>query len=434
MAPLSVQFEWEPADGVTHPALAATWGRIEIHVAGRCITTVYDRRTGGTRSGVYGPAMLVAEWMVRNFWFLLYECAPTDERRGRGWRRRHSLAGARGGTSLPDLMLFRDEQLVVADWVASSDDEGQPVRFVDTGHAELEPRDIRQALTTTVDDIVERLRAVNHPDAAALREDWGTILDTSGDDLALCARAARLGVDALDDSELTPDLESCLGGALGDLPEITRNDVLDAHVGTAPALKATVAAVRDLVVNGGNAPLRAGTRSVDVPVSWSGRAFQTGYASARALREHIALEVGRVDLDALFVKLGLRGAYQECAPLAAHAQHLGALVGMSPRGAPRIFAAPRRSKDARFQQARCLFALGADAAKDAPRAVTAAGTRLQAASRAFAAELLAPADHLRERLAGGIDDERVEGLADELGVAPTVIERQIQNHGIAAER
>src|SRR5207253_2197151 len=109
MSPLVFKFEWEPAEGVSHPGLAATFARMEIHVGDHCVTRVHDPRNGATRDGVYGPAMVLAEWIVRNLWFLLFESAPS-EARGASWRRRHSLFTGREGTSLPDLVLFRDER------------------------------------------------------------------------------------------------------------------------------------------------------------------------------------------------------------------------------------------------------------------------------------------------------------------------------------
>jgi hypothetical protein len=428
---LTFAIEWEPAAGVTHAGLAATWARIEIRVGGRCVTTVHDIRTGATRSAVYGPAMLVAEWIVRNFWFLLYECAPAEPR-GHAWRRRHSLAAAREGQSLPDLVLFRDERMVVAEWGASGAD-GLPVRFVESGREDLEPADARRTLAAAVDAILEQLRTVNHPDATALRADWDTIADMSGDDLVICSRAARLGVDALDPGDHSDELESCLRGALADLPEPTCNDVLDAQIREPHALASTVATVRDLVVNGAKPALCAGTRDLGLTVRWGLPAYRVGYAAARMLREKHGAPEGAVDLESLFRQLGLRDAYHDHPPLAEHVQQLQALVGSSPAGAPQMFAAPRPRKHARFLQARCLFAIAAGAAKDAPRALTNAGTRLQVASRAFAAELLAPADLLRARMAQGVDDERVEALADELGVATTVIDHQIRNHGLTPD-
>jgi hypothetical protein len=432
MADLTFRIEWEPTEGVSHPVLAATWARIEIRLGDRCVTTVHDTRTGATRSGVYGPAALIAEWIVRNFWFVLFE-GPPAEVRGHAWRRRHSLAAAREGTSLPDLMLFRDERNVVAEWVASSGDDGLPVRFVEAGRAELEPAQARLALATAVDAVVDRLRTVEHPDAAALRSDWDTIAEMSGSDLALCSRAARLGLDALDAEELTENLESCLVGAMSDLPETTRNDVLDAQIRAPEALASTIATVRDLVLPAAQPALSAGTRDIGVSVQWAMPAYRVGYAAARRIREQAGLPTRAVDLTALFQSLGLEGLHQDHQPLAEHVHQLQALVGASPSGAPRMFVAPRPHRHSRFLLARGLFAIAAGAAKDAPRALTNAGTRLQAASRAFAAELLAPASLLRSRIADGVDDERVEALADELDVSPAVIAHQITNHGLSGQ-
>ncbi len=431
MERLSFDIQWEQAEGVTHPGLAASWARTVIRVGGRSVTMVQDTRTNASRTAIYGPAMLLAEWAVRNFWFLLNE-AEHAEARGYAWRRRHSLAAAREGTSLPDLRIFRDEHAVVAEWVARTDAHHLPVRFVDQGRAELEPTQARAALSELVDTVLERLRDIVSPDIDALRADWESTLEVSGEDLHLCERAARLGLDALDESQLSPDLESCLRGAVDDLPRVTANDVLDAQIREAAALASAVASVRDLTVNGGMPPLRAGSRDLEIQVPSGHRPYVTGYAAAKALRTKHHLPVGKVDLDRLAGHLGLD--IKEHPPLGKHGSHLQGLVGESPTGAPLLYVAPRRKEPARFLQARGLFAMLAGATREGPRALTSAGTTLQAAGRAFAAELLAPAEFLVDRVADGYDDDVVEQLAEELEVAVPVIVRQLENlerHGLS---
>ena len=60
-------------------------------------------------------------------------------------------------------------------------------------------------------------------------------------------------------------------------------------------------------------------------------------------------------------------------------------------------------------------------------------TDRQAQSRAFAAQFLAPADSLRARLDGEfLDEEKIDDLGYEFGVAGHVIRHQIENHGLAA--
>jgi len=105
-------------------------------------------------------------------------------------------------------------------------------------------------------------------------------------------------------------------------------------------------------------------------------------------------------------------------------------IGLSPQDRPRLLTRPQRTTHERFLVGRGLFALISGETATAPRLLTNAGTAMQAASRAFAAELLAPAAALRKRSAGAFDDERTEELAQEFGVATRVIEYQVENHAL----
>ena len=63
--------------------------------------------------------------------------------------------------------------------------------------------------------------------------------------------------------------------------------------------------------------------------------------------------------------------------------------------------------------------------------MTHAVTRDQQASRAFAAELLAPIDYIKAQTSGNkLHYQRVFDLATELGVEPGVVSKQAQNNGI----
>ena len=109
---------------------------------------------------------------------------------------------------------------------------------------------------------------------------------------------------------------------------------------------------------------------------------------------------------------------------------LAALVGSDSEGYPRIVEQPGRPESYQYRLARALYFV-----PDVERVVTA---RLvtrgfgwdQNASRAFAEELLAPADLLDQ-----VDDsptyESIGNLAQQLNVSRWVIEHQLENHGIA---
>ena len=64
------------------------------------------------------------------------------------------------------------------------------------------------------------------------------------------------------------------------------------------------------------------------------------------------------------------------------------------------------------------------------RLLTRANDWQQSASRAFAAELLAPAAALSGRLANACAWDQQGQLADEFQVSPMVIAHQIENHGL----
>lgn len=64
--------------------------------------------------------------------------------------------------------------------------------------------------------------------------------------------------------------------------------------------------------------------------------------------------------------------------------------------------------------------------------LTSMNTVRQAQSRAFAAELLAPAESLRTRLADrGAEEDVIHDLGQEFDVSTWVIKHQISNHGLA---
>ena len=67
-----------------------------------------------------------------------------------------------------------------------------------------------------------------------------------------------------------------------------------------------------------------------------------------------------------------------------------------------------------------------------PGLLSSLSTDSQAQSRAFAAEFLAPAAALRQRLPRpSAEPERADDLAQEFGVSSHLIRHQIENHNLA---
>ncbi|MBL7650490.1 MAG: hypothetical protein JNK74_30455, partial [Candidatus Hydrogenedentes bacterium] len=64
------------------------------------------------------------------------------------------------------------------------------------------------------------------------------------------------------------------------------------------------------------------------------------------------------------------------------------------------------------------------------RVATDAKTWRQRAQRAFAAELLAPIESIRQTLDGDFEADRIEQLARELDVSPFLVQSQLANNGL----
>jgi hypothetical protein len=109
-----------------------------------------------------------------------------------------------------------------------------------------------------------------------------------------------------------------------------------------------------------------------------------------------------------------------------------AITAPSPSEAPRLGITNRveREENRRFLVCRALSDLFA---LHKPSLVTSGQTEHQRRNRAFAAEFLAPAEAIRERVpAKHVSDEDLEDLAQEFRVSGFVIRHQIENHKLAA--
>jgi hypothetical protein len=137
---LEIRLEWLEAPGVKDAVLAKTWGRLEIHVSDsrmtlRCLTTCVHSKANSVQRGVYGSVFPLAEWIVENWWSLLFEPVRVPEYSGgreggtkprlRQWVQRHNLLAAREGGSLPDLTFYSDDNEVVACWFPDPEQEEQ---------------------------------------------------------------------------------------------------------------------------------------------------------------------------------------------------------------------------------------------------------------------------------------------------------------------
>lgn len=445
---IDFHIDWREAPGVRDPILADTWCALTIRIGGQVVTRIYDKRTQGWRDAVYGSVFPLCAWIVDNLWFLLYEPYRWASRYGsrdlarnpadRPWVHRHSLLAAREGGALPDVTLCRDGDAVLVRWLQDGDDNSHPfLRFVvRDGYARLDPDAVHGSLAGFVETVLARVADREEPEVAQVRDDWREIQTLAPDERDLCIWSARLGINAHYQDELSEEDAGRLEANIGQLGPLLAGDLLDAasigtleqdfewmeeaHSHAQRVSRGRAALLSSSSGNGARSSQRAPTT-----------AYAVGYDRARTLRVQSGIRGAMSDLPAFAYRLGWADT-PEVSTRTRPASPLHAVVDYGRGDVP--FMAYHTSSTPpgqRFLLARSLF-IEACSETVERRLVTDSHTWNQRASRAFAAELLAPAETLRQRISGSVVSDRdIASLAEEFVVDAELIERQIENHRLA---
>jgi len=445
---LDFEIEWLEAPGVTSKVLAQTWARLVItavDVDGKVLvlTRVLSSVARTERDAVYGSVFPLAEWIVENWWFLLHEPSRVPELRPArhlanqpkllDWARRHNLLAAVHGGAFPDLSIYQDRANIVVQWFADSDYEtiNRPVRFTGQGEVRLLSQDVERGFETFVQQVLSRLDSETDHEVERLREEWNAIQVSRQDEPNLCTWAASMGIDPYDANELTDDLVEILETRLPELDLDLRSDLVEAA--TAVTIHGDldwIRTVRDRL--GPSKTLRAGFQWLPTEQGSTIRsAHQWGYKVVQEFRETFALtDTPITDLPGLLHKCCQWPLDMDQRMPQPGATELKAMVAADSQGTPRVFRARNGHASHRFLLARAVYFVPLLQHGSQARLITNAFTWDQAASRAFAAELLAPATALRSRISGSVSPDEVEELAVEFEVSPVVIQHQIKNHHI----
>ena len=433
--------EWQDAPGVRDTVLARTWCRLAIEAGGRLVTDVLDDRSRSLRGGIYGSVFPLSQWIVENWWFLLNEsyrfpaaCGSRDLARtsgDRAWIQRHSMLAARQGGVLPDLTIYRDERSVVARWMPDSEDSSHPfLRFTGSGEVTMGPDEAKRGLAELVDQVLGRLEGFDDTEVGMLREEWTAILESREADREVCEWSARLGLDPHDPDELTDNQAETIMTLVAPLEDSVRNDLLDAE--QLQSLRADLEwldQARSVAANAGG-PLSPEPALSSI----EGRtAHELGYTCASTVRSHLSAPdrcepIG--DMEEILHRLGW--AQSPSRTLEPRPEGpLKVVLEQSDDGASVAVAPESDASGMRFGLARSIFLRHFSDSGCSRRLVTEAHTREQRASRAFAAEFLAPAAGLSRHIGERVSHGEIDHLAEHYEVSPSVVVHQIQNHRLA---
>ena len=413
------RFNWVDSARSLDSAERRTMAALSIDAGNATVTSVLDKRNGVYRDHVVVPLFHVAEWLVAHWWHLWNEIPDTGPQRP-GFGSRHDLAFAGDGFVLPHLEMITLSERVQMRWTRWKPRHA-PIEFVEEAEIQVGRVELETELRNIVDAVLERLRDFEDSQAAvcSLAGAWDAINTLDSDERDFSRAAALLGLDPFDvqDSEATaiaafwdrvaPAIrEEALASATEDTLSSVSNWLEEALESLGRVESGTEwAAIRDVI------------QSPPTTEPW-----RQGYELARSVRDEIGLGDGRFD----FPSQGPLALSHEVAELPS-----SRIQGLVAAHVPACITGLGSLPGQRFLLAR---AVGDYLSRPEPGAgiLSSLLTDRQARSRAFAAEFLAPAQSLSERLETGFADEQtIDDLGVEFGVSSYVIQHQIKNHKLA---
>ena len=418
-----IEYEWTNVAPSPDELSQRAMAKMCIRINGVAVTSVIDHhlKRPNKREYIIVPLHHVVEWIVSHWHHLFFEIADTTEQRS-GFDARHNLAFAGDGFVLPQLSISPTANDMNLRWTASRPDFTE-LEFIRTGESR-EPRDeVQEKLGALVDDVLSRFREANVPLAETERM-WEAIRGLDEEEEEFVRASALLGIDPFDVDQ--------------PIAELVMQFWSEVH----PALRedAMACATDANSIQRILGWLTSGLRIIedetkDDRTSWkimrrimkqshSSLPWQRGYGLAHSYQE---LRQNRGNQPNL-APINLPKIPRQM--LIAPAKRIQGLVDQH---SPACIITTRGEAADRFLAARALGAfLASKDDESAPSLLSTLATDFQAITRAFAAELLAPAENLRTYIReDGFHSSTVRDLAHIFRVSTHVISHQIANHKLA---
>lgn len=417
-------FEWNWLRGALDDLLEReTFAAVKLVLNGHAVTKLYDRLASGERDCVHVALYPLALALAENWWSVLYEPRKSDDG-GVSVEAHHALDACMNGFVFPGVSLWSagDEALVFD--ISDIQPEFSGVDFLPPQSRIF--HEAREAVEQNLFDLVESVaaRVSRKGEGARLHEAWERVRTSLGDreEHTYCLAAGRLGMDPYDpDSIDLTELASGLSDHLfSDICEAaTLEELPDAAGWTREGMDALDDAPEISLEGFPALP----------PLNPRRKVWEQGYEAARRLRGNLGMDsmTPRKTLDRIF-----GDAVSSDASARIGTAPTAAIEGLAGRrgSAARVAMAGTSARQRRSRLCRASYLACATPDGDAS-AVTTATTVHQQASRAFAAEMLAPADVLRD-LAGkeGLTPDKVEAYAYDAVCPERTVFWQAHNHGI----
>ena len=420
MSDLSITFDWTDFGSHDNPLIDGTFANLRIRCGQTAVIQVLDRKAQTIRDFITVPLYPIAEWIAANWWALLYECDSL----GKGgtqesFASRHSLRTAQEGFVMPELKICSEGEDTLFTWnpVRSAH---QNVEFIGRGSFRLPTADAAQQLESLVDAVLGRLSA-KKLESPWLANEWSAIQNSDPDESEFCRASGFLGLDPY---SMSQQVGNGIHEIWDTLPPGLRQDIFCASSGD--TLRAVGTWVNSIGIHADAMRRWSGVFEPDVPAN-ARAPWEIGYQLADDARRRFGLGVGDlVDLENI-PDMKMRFIRADSPPIPS----IEGLMCVRENNEALYYTARQRPESRRFLAARGLMGW----LYGQPDVISLLSTTLdrrQQQQRAFAAEFLAPADAIRERITTRqTTEEQIIELAAHFQVSDFVILHQLKNHRIA---
>lgn len=416
---LEIEFRWVDSGPSIDQLSSVTMAELKITLGGSVLTSHIDRRTHTHGDGITVPLYPVAEWLASWWWPIFHEYGEWSVDVDPEYVQRHDLAFAGAGFVYPSVLLQPTGRfLEVRSRHAAR--EHSSIEFVREANAQVPLEQAKAELAKVIDAVVEQLQR-NGMDGSELELDWNAFSRLSPGELAFSEAAGQFGLDPFDTTD--EDAEAIVRLTRDTEPSL-RDDLfsLGPPRSAEPLLESIRMACESVDREGGGQAWEAMARA-NPPRSSEDLPWRNGYAIARWVRDRLELDGDPLVFEG-----------DRTVPTVDLESDRHRLSGVVSSTSPACALRPGRPRTGRrFDQAR---AVGDYLMRTlpGPSLLTSMRTDRQSRTRSFAAELLAPAEGIRQRLGTAtgrrIDEETIDALAAAFDVSSRVIEHQIENHDL----
>ena len=422
-----IEYIWDDPGGVSSPELAATWARVSIECGGSIATIIRNRKLGITRGDIYIPLYSLAEWFVKNWWFVFNECSSSEKASDRKFLARHNLAFSNEGICLPSISFSKNGDDTLVKWT-TIDYSSANLQFLTNGCYLVDQNVFKTRVSQLICDTIQRLRDRSVFDTF-LENEWKEISAIDLDEKVFCEIASRIGIDPFSVSE---DFSDTIIHSYENMDLELRDEFF--YASNSDSFEANLR-----WLNSANKQFDAKSsgmvfRSSDFFFSeeFSNKfPWEIGYDWAKRLRKQMGIESQTFDFKRHFDLNVGDGVYCQ----SYRDSNIEALLKRNQRNSFSIVLNKESfnvdEEGTRFLLARALCeTLTTKVGR--PGIVTRVDSKFQKITRAFAAELLAPADHLSKMVrCQTVGYKEIQEMKEQFLVSEFVITHQLINHGIA---